>query len=164
MRRIMLWFAAICGVLLIMAACSDNEKLPKTSSKIYFVDAQLNRLVVYERDITGDNAEKMAKSAVEVLKTGEDGNKNIRRLIPKDDRCIAVKVRDSIAYINVSSNVKNDLSISRDIEKLFIYQLVNTLTEIKGIRFVKFTIDGKNQKDFMGFYDMREVYKYKYPE
>ena len=59
---------------------------------------------------------------------------------------------------------EKSVNYNRDIEKLFIYQIVNTLTSIKGIRFVKFTIDGVIHKDFIGFYDMRDTYKFTYPE
>ena len=66
--------------------------------------------------------------------------------------------------MGLSSNITETLPYSRDIEKLFIYQIVDTLTGIKGIRFVKFTVDGVVKKDFMGYYDMRETYKFVYPE
>ena len=70
-----------------------------------------------------------------------------------------------IVYLrDILSEIKDEITVSRDIEKLFIYQVVNTLTSIKGIRFVKFTIDGEIHKNFLGFYDMRDVYSYTYPE
>lgn len=159
-----LLFIIICGLCYVITACSNAEDLSKTSTRIFFVDAQLNRLIAYDRDIAEGDAETMTKSALDVLVTGEDDNDKIRRLIPNDKGALNVNVSGDIAYVDISMRIKDNMPNSRDIEKLFIYQLVNTLTSVKGIRFVKFTIDGAVQKEFMGFYDMREVYKYNYPE
>ena len=48
--------------------------------------------------------------------------------------------------------------MNRDLEYLFVYQIVNSLTSIEGIDAVNFKIDGKIQKKFKGFVDMREVF------
>ncbi len=160
MKRV--WLIILC--LCFVTSCSEHVTQEVTTEKIYFVDSQLNRLIPYERDIAGGTPEAMAKSAIKRLIEGEDNNKNIRRLIPDISGCIGVSVKDGIAVVDISPEIKAEMPCSRDIEKLFIYQLVNTLTDIKGIRFVKFTVGGITQKEFMGFYDMREVYRYKYPE
>ena len=41
---------------------------------------------------------------------------------------------------------------------LMVYSIVNSLTEIDGIVNVRFTIDGRVQKDFVGYLDMRETF------
>lgn len=47
---------------------------------------------------------------------------------------------------------------SRELEKLLVYQLVNSLTSIEGIEYVQFTVDGDTKKGFAGFVDMREIF------
>lgn len=161
MRKI--GYLLIYIIIMTAAACS-NGAAEKTSAAIYFVDAELNRLIPYEREITAGDSETMAKSAIEVIIEGDDSNGNIRRLIPKIKDCVTVSVRENIACVDFASAIKADLPKSRDIERLLIYQIVNTLTQLKGIRFVEFTVDGEHIREFMGFYDMREIFKYKYPE
>ncbi len=162
MKQIVIWLMAVFVAL--VGACSKTEEVKTTSSRIYFVDSYLNRLIPYERDIVDAEPEAMAKSALDVLISGEDSNANIRRLIPDDKSCMSVRINGNVAYVDISAKIKKSLPDSRDIERLFVYQIVNTLTEIKGIRFVKFTVDGATKKDFMGYCDMRETYKHKYPE
>ncbi len=164
MRRLVFLFIIICGITSFAVACRTSGDVPKTQTQVYFVDARLMRLLPYTAEIIDADTEHMAKAALEVLINGRDDNNNIRRLIPADKDCLSVSVKDNIAYVDIDSKIKKTLNFNRDIEKLFVYQIVNTLTSVKGIRFVKFTVDGAVHKDFLGFYDMREAYKFTYPE
>ena len=164
MRKFLFFIIIIAGVVLFAVACTRSEDVPCTDTELYFVDARLNRLLPYNDSIIDAESEDMAQDALNKLIAGRDDNENIRRIIPDIDDCLTVRVKENVAYVDISSDIKSEIHYSRDIEKLFVYQIVNTLTSIKGIRFVRFTIDGKIHKDFLGFYDMREVYKFTYPE
>ena len=164
MRRFVFLFIILSGAVSFAVACSKSDDVPKTETKIYYADARLMRLLPYSAEIIDADTEHMAKAALEVLIQGRDENDNIRRIIPEKDDCLSVYVKDNIAYVDIDSKIKESLNYNRDIEKLFIYQIVNTLTSVKGIRFVKFTVDGDIHKDFLGFYDMRKTYKFTYPE
>lgn len=163
MRRLVFLFTIISGITMFAIACSRSEDVPKISSKVFFVDSRLNRLIAYDTDIIDADRESKARAVLDKLIEGRDDNPNIRRIIPEKPDCLSVYVRDNVAYVNISSQIKDDINFGRDIEELFIYQIVNSLTSIKGIRFVKFTIDGAIHKDFLGFFDMRETYKYTHP-
>jgi spore germination protein GerM len=154
----------IIGAILFVVSCKNKDNVLKTDINVYYADAEINRLLPYEKEIVDADSQCMAQAAIELLAEGWDGNDKIRRLIPEDKGCISVRVNNDTAYVDISSSVKENLPQNRDIERMFLYQITNTLTEIKGIRFVKFTVDGKIRKDFMGFFDMRETYKHKYPE
>lgn len=164
MRKLVFLFILVSGISMLGVACSKNDDVPTVPTKLYFVDSRLVRLLPYDTQIIDAGTEDMAKSAIEQLVLGRDDNDNIRRVIPNIKNCLSVRVQDNIAYVDINSAVKDKVNYNRDIEKLFIYQIVNTLTSIKGIRFVKFTIDGVIHKDFIGFYDMRDTYKFTYPE
>lgn len=164
MRRILFFIIILTGMGLFVVSCKQETSLPQTDAEIYLVDARLNRLLPYSDKIVDADAELMAQDALDKLVEGRDANKNIRRVIPNIKDCLSVHVKDNVAYVDISSDVRTEMQYSRDIEKLFIYQIVNTITSIKGIRFVRFTIDGDIHKDFLGFYDMRDIYKFKYPE
>lgn len=164
MRKVLFFMIVLGGAVFFAVACSNSGDVPQRDTELYFADARLNRLLPYTGDVIDAGNEDMAQNALDLLVAGRDDNENIRRIIPKIKDCLKVSVKDNIAYVDISSEVKKEMHYSRDIEKLFIYQIVNTLTSIKGIRFVKFTVDGAVCKDFLGFYDMREIYKFTYPE
>lgn len=164
MRKFVFFMILVTGIVLFAVSCSEKEELPKTDTELYLVDTRLNRLLPYTATIVDADAQAMVQDALDKLIQGRDDNKNIRRIIPNVKGCLTARVKDGVAYIDISSKVKNEMHYSRDVEKLFIYQIVNTVTSIKGVRFVRFTIDGDIHKDFLGFYDMRDIYKYTYPE
>lgn len=154
----------IIGAVFGISSCSREIGGEQTKITLYYVDADMNRLLPYYDTVTEGRAEAMAREALYKLIKGHAYNEKIRRLIPDNMSCSVTKVRDKTAYVNLRSELADSLPQSRDIEKLIIYQIVNTLTGIKGIRFVKFTVDGRTSRDFIGYYDMRETYRYRYPE
>lgn len=164
MRKIIFILIMLTGIACFVIACSRSEDVPTVETEIFYVDAELNRLLPYKEAIIDADKEHQVSAVMDRLVEGRDDNDNIRRLIPKNRKLIGVSVTDNIAYIDLKSEIADELPSSRDIEKLLIYQIVNSVTKVKGIRFVRFTIDGEAKKDLMGYYDMRETYKYTYPE
>ncbi len=164
MKRFLFLLIIITGAAAFAVACARSDEVIKTPATIYYVDAEMNRLLPYDDEIPDADAEHMAAAVTEKLIEGRDDNDKIRRLIPKEEDCISTRVDGNTVYVDIKSYIAEGLPYSRDIEKLFIYQIVDTLTSIKGIRFVRFTVDGEVRRDFMGYYDMRETYKFVYPE
>lgn len=164
MRKIIFLFIMAAGVVCFAISGAKPEQLPETEITVYYVDSELNRLLPHKERVTDADTEHLASAAINLILDGRDGNAKIRRLIPNNDDYISVSVADNTAFVDIKSDMAADIPEGRDIEKLVIYQLVDTLTSLKGIRFVRFTVDGENKKDFMGYYDMRETYKFNYPE
>ena len=164
MKKIVFALIMITGIACFVIACSRREEVPTVETKVYFVDSEMNRLLPYSENIIDADAEHQVSAVVDKLIAGHDDNDKIRRLLPDKRSCISTSVIDNIAYVDLSSEIARELPCSRDIEKLVIYQIVDSIAGVKGIRFVKFTVDGEVKQDFMGFYDMRNTYKYVYPE
>lgn len=164
MRRLVFCLIIISAVISFAVSCSRSEEGPKTEAKIFYVDAEITRLLPYYTQISDTDMQHQAEAVINELIMGRDDNDKIRRLIPKRKGCVTVRTEGNIAYVDLESAIAEELPKSRDIEKLVIYQIVNSLTDIRGLRFVRFTVDGEIRKDFMGYYDMRETYKYVYPE
>lgn len=164
MRRFVFLLIIIAGVVSFAVACNTSDNIPKTETEIYFVDLRLNRLLPFECEIIDANPPDMAQGVINSIIAGRDGDAGIRRIIPNKENVLAVEVKDNVAYVDINSDIKREMNCNRDEEKLFIYQIVNSLTSLKGIRFVKFTVDGAIHKDFLGFYDMRDTFKFTYPE
>ncbi len=164
MRRFVFFLIIIGGIVSLAVACNRADDTPKTGAEVYFVDMRLNRLLPFETQIIDANTEDMARGVINAIIKGRDDDLTIRRVVPDIADGLKVYVKDTVAYVDIDSKIKRELNHNRDEERLFIYQIVNSLTSLKGIRFVKFTMDGAIHKDFLGFYDMRDTYKFTYPE
>ena len=62
------------------------------------------------------------------------------------------------AYVNIKEKMISSHPDGRELELLTVYQIVNSLTSIEGIENVRFSINGRVQKNFMGYLDMREIF------
>lgn len=150
--------------LLILAAglgvvvMSQGMRIETEDVKLYFVDAEMLRLIPVSTEIPRTTTEKMAQSVLDKLIEGHDENPKIRRLIPKQNRCMTVKVKDKIAYVDIKSTMVEEHPDGRELELLTVYSIVNSLTGLDDIINVRFTIDGEEQKDFKGYIDMRETF------
>ncbi len=164
MRRFIFFMIIVMGAVSFIVACNGEDNIPKTTTQIYFVDERLNRLLPYECEIIDAAPQDMANGVIDKLIEGRDEDYGVRRVIPKMDKSLSVSLKDTVAYVDINSRIKEEMKHREEDEKLFIYQIVNSLTSLKGIRFVKFTVDGAIHKDFLGFYDMRDTYKFSYPE
>ncbi len=156
MKRIISAVVIMLTISTLFLSCGSEK--PMVGVKLYFVDAQMLRLIplkVYIRDST---PQKEAKIVLDELIRGRDDNPKIRRLIPDIKNCMSVKTDGKMAYVNIKSKMAENHPDGRDLEILTIYSIVNSLTSIDGIDSVRFTIDGKRQKDFKGFIDMRETF------
>lgn len=129
-----------------------------TNVRLYFTDSSMLRLIPSDFSVHTKNKNKAAKCVIDELLKGRDNNKKILRTIPDLKNGLTVKVKEKTAYVNMSREFVKEHSDLRRHETLTIYSIVNSLTSIDGIVNVKFTIDGKTQKDFKGFCDMRETF------
>lgn len=159
MRKIVVLIAVLITAAAVITSCEAVRKeKPMVEAKLYFVDAQMMRLLplkVYIRDFT---PQKEAKILLNELIRGRDDNPKIRRIIPNIKNCMSVRVEGKTAYVNIKKEMVENHPDGRDLEILTVYSIVNSLTSIKEIETVRFTIDGKRQKDFKGFVDMRETF------
>lgn len=157
MRRIV--FFVLLSVCIGVTTFSCRDSLPITSTELYVVDAELMRLIPIEIEICKSNKEKQAENVIERLIEGFDENPKIRRLIPDIKNAMSVRVRDNTAYVDISKKMVKNHPDGRILEKLTVYSIVNSLTEIEGINSVRFTVNKKVTKKFMGYIDMRETFK-----
>lgn len=149
------------GILLISMLCivySFGTNTSQVGVILYFTDAQVMKLIPIKTTIPKTTPNTEAKTVLNELIKGRDDNLSIYRTIPNIKRGMTVKVKGQIAYVNIKSEVIEKHINGRDIELLTVYSIVNSLASIEGINNVRFTIDGKKQKDFMGYIDMRETF------
>ena len=150
----------ICSILIcaLFIASGYTRGQDSMEVQLYFVDSSMQRLIASDFTLSTKNPDKAAKEVISELIKGRDNNPKIMRLIPNIKNGLTVKVKGGTAYVNMSREFVDSHSAARQHELLTIYSIVNSLTSIEGIVNVKFTIDNKEQKDFKGFCDMREIF------
>lgn len=152
---------AFIGILLISMLCvvsSFGTSVSQIGITLYFTDAQVMKLIPVRMAIPETTPDIEAKTVLNELIKGRDDNMSIRRTIPNIKNGMTVRVKGRIAYVNIKQEVLDKHSDGRDIEMLTVYSIVNSIVSIDGIDNVRFTINGKRQKDFMGYIDMRETF------
>ena len=125
--------------------------------RIYFVDRRLHRLIPLPFS-SQRTPEKTAKEMVSAIISGRDSNPEILRLFPNIENSITLRVSGNTAHVNLLGELATHISKNAETERLFIYQIVNSLVSIEGIDYVQFTIDNEAKKNFLGFLDMREIF------
>ena len=125
--------------------------------QIYFVDRQLHRLIPLPFS-TSKTPDKTAKKIIEAIIYGKDTNPEIIRLFPNIKDSITVHISGPTAYVNLSSELSSHITTNAETARLFVYQIVNSLTSVEGIDYVRFLIDDEPKKSFLGFLNMREIF------
>ncbi len=151
-------FALILMVGFGAVIATHGMKTQMIETPLYFVDSEMMRLIGVKTSIPKMNTERTAQMVLDLLIAGRDENPKIRRIIPKIDDGMSVKVVDEIAYVDIKEEIVSAHPDGRDLEMLTVYSIVNSLTTIEGITNVRFTINGVVQKDFKGHIDMRETF------
>ncbi len=151
-----LYIILITAVIISGADKAETKKL--SNPEIYFIDSDMLRLVSVDFPCKENSMDGQAKAVISELIEGRDKNKKIKRMIPDIKNCLKVKVEKDTAYVDISGKSIEYFQDGRIAEELIVFQIVNSLTSIDGIVKVKFTVDGRAEKDFKGFIDMRETF------
>ena len=146
----------VLGFTTVGAATRENAETIQV--KLYFADADFMRLVPENTSIKKTDVQNEARTVIKELIKGRDQNPKIRRLIPDIKRCMTVRTENGVAYVNITQKMIDVHPEGREAERLTVYQIVNSLMSIDGIDCVRFTVNGSEQKNFMGYLDMREPF------
>lgn len=153
--------AAVLILITVIIIQNNGQSVTPVSTEsipqIFFIDRRLHRLISIDYPETGSSDKICRKIAKEIIK-GKDNNEEILRLIPNKSGVISVYVEKNKAYVDISSDIAGNAEKNPENERLIIYQIVNSMTSVDGVEQVLFTIDGKVEKKFMGFLDMREIF------
>ncbi len=155
-------FIALILIFLFCTGCAADSTVMKNQNgtetvQLYCVDSDLYKLIPYDMVLDGLSAQESAERIVDELVYGMRYEK-IRHIIPEVKNGVTVRVEGDTAYVNFSKEMVDKHPADIDSEMLTVYSIVNSLASLDAVTAVKFTIDGKVQKDFKGFLDMRETF------
>ena len=127
----------------------------KTPIRLYFANEDNTKLKLEIRYIDSEEAKKstsnLASIIVKELIKGPSDETTFKRTIPAEATLrTPVSIDNKVAVVDMSKEFKTKHPGGKDAEKMTIYSIVNSLTELDGIEKVKFKIAGKEQKEYMG--------------
>lgn len=140
---------------IIIGEAEASKLTDKTPLRLYFANEDNTKLKLEIRYVESTDAKKstanMATMVVNELIKGPSDDTAFKRTVPAEAKLRQpVSINDNVATVDFSKEFKSKHGGGKDAEKMTIYSIVNSLTEIEGIKKVKFLIDGKSQKEYMG--------------
>lgn len=148
------------GVLLLVAAmiagCGRGAAAtPEANGSegreviLYFADAEGEYLVGEPRWIEGRD---VAVGVLEALIEGPSDDAH-SITIPMGTRLLGLEISEGVAYVDLSRGFREE-HWGGSSEVLTIYSVVNTLTELEGIRAVQFLLEGEQVDTLTGHMDI----------
>lgn len=136
----------------------NPEKINRQRVVLYFPDNKGKGLAREERSIEVKQSQTLEYQIVEQLVIGPD-DKELKVAIPQGTKIKDIKTEEGICYVNLSNDFVSKLSGSTADEKLIIYSIVNSLTELNYVNKVQFLIEGEKISEFKGHYDFSKTFE-----
>ena len=121
---------------------------------LYFGDETASYLIPEQRTISVTNEKEIPKLVVEELLKGSESSESVT-VLNKDTELNSVKVTDKTAVVDFGDNFETLNTGGTARERLCLYSIVNSLTELDEIEQVKFSVNGKIL-DIFGQIDLLE--------
>ena len=135
---------------------TSDEQLRMTVVKLYFMDVNTGKLVAEQRQIDSKNLVQSPYSELVNLLILGPTSTDVTKLIPGSAVLNSAELRGNTVYLDFSDDFIKDQNLGKDQETLIINSIVDTLTELKEVNSVVFTINGKAD---LGFPDNGVMFK-----
>lgn len=128
---------------------SPQDKTADTTETLvlYFPDSEGQYLVPEEREIelqSTISTERLLLS--ELIKGPSSGS--LVQIVPSDTKVISTETKDGVCFVNLSGDLLSKVPTSSTSTTMFLYSVVNSLTELDSIDSVQILIDGKTGVEF----------------
>lgn len=114
---------------------------------LYFPKKDGGKLVKETRTIRVTDQQPIAQYIIHELIKGPE-NENLSPVLSDDTVLLSVETSDNICFVNFKSSFLDKNSGSAEKEKMVIYSIVDSLTELNSIGRVQFLMDGKKVDNF----------------
>ncbi|PKM76546.1 MAG: hypothetical protein CVU90_12040 [Firmicutes bacterium HGW-Firmicutes-15] len=136
----------------------DESNLITTNLTLYFSDNQAMYLMPESRQIKirkDASTESMAEAIVNELIAGPTDKKLIAT-IPKETKLLSVKITDQVANVDFSEEIRSKHPGGSTGELMTLNSLVDSLTELNGIKKVQILINGAKVDTLVGHADLSQ--------
>ena len=121
---------------------TDTETSESRYIVLFFGDKESNQLMREIRRIKITDTQPLEQYIINELIKGPEDN-DLTATLASDTGLISVETTDGTCFVNFKSNFVSRNLGTEDKEKLAIYSIVNSLTELSSVKSVQFLIDGK---------------------
>lgn len=111
--------------------------------EVYFdgsVDEKKAEVMKEERVIKEE--ELLGEVIMQELIKGPSIKSQLKPIFPKEAKLLSFSIKDKIAYVNLSSDVRYNMTIAR--EEACLRSIVLSLTQLKSVEKVKIVVENKN--------------------
>ncbi len=114
-----------------------NEK--KVMINIYFADSENSAVIPEKREVAVKDGAILKAAVMAILEGPRD--KNLRKTIPEGTILNSINLKGDVAVVDFSKSFTQAGGVAEIVERA---SLVNTLTDIAGVKKVKILVDGKS--------------------
>lgn len=118
-----------------------------TGLRLYFANSKKNALVMEYRKINITDTQPTEQYIITELIKGPKGKEH-ERLLEQSTGVLSVETTDGTCYVNFKQDFIDKNIASKDMSRLIIYSIVNSLTERDNVKNVQFLIEGKKTEKF----------------
>jgi len=119
---------------------------------MYFPNKDLSSLVAEFTSVTITPNKKLEEIVVDKLLTSNS------QILPTDVKLLNVYTHEGICFVDFSSEFQTSLLPSGISERIAIYALVNSLTELTNITNVQILVEGKKESTFQGTLSLNRIF------
>lgn len=113
----------------------------KKKVKLYYTNETGDKLIPYLKELTVTDNIPLETQVLLALKNPPASKKNLKSPLPSDFYVNQTQILNNICYVDLSSEVEKAAVNVK--EKVTVYAMVNSLTDLDTAYQVQFTIDGK---------------------
>lgn len=113
----------------------------KKKVKLYYTNETGDKLIPYLKELTVTGNVPLETQVLLALKNPPASKKNLKSPLPSDFYVNQTQILNNICYVDLSSEVEKAAVNVK--EKVTVYAMVNSLTDLDTAYQVQFTIDGK---------------------
>lgn len=132
----------------------DTQKQTQTEITVYFPDANAEKLIAVKRQIPANDNKYV--NAINELITGPANDREGFTIMPKGTKVLSVNVNNNIATVDFSKEFQNNFTGGSTGEIMLVGSIVDTLTDFKEIKSVRFTLEGQPLDILGGHLDLTE--------
>lgn len=135
----------------------SNEKDNNINLKLYFdssPNSQNAEVSKEERLIHTD--ELMGEIIMQELIKGPSNESKLKPIFPTGTKLLSFSIKDGTAYVNLSSQAKVPMSLSK--EEACLKSMINSLTQISSIKKIKLMVENKDTEVLGGGFDVSKPF------
>ncbi len=135
-----------------------DDKIKSMDVKVYYPDEAGINLVAVDRKIKIANDSEKYVEAVRIL-TEQPGEKDLVAIFPKGAKINSVNLKNGTAFVDLDGGITKNFVGGSTGEEMLVNSVVDTLTEFKEVKQVRFLIDGQEIETLAGHMDLSEPIK-----